>query len=308
MPRVSVVTPSYNRKEFLWEAIDSVRAQTYRDFEIIVVDDGSTDGTAEQLTERYGKEVRLLSLPHTGLPASGRNAGIQAAGGEFVAFLDSDDLWRPQKLERQIAAAERDPKAVLYYALAKKFGASESQGVTMRFHYRPSGRVFNFLIFYNFIPTLTTLVRRDVFERVGFFDTRPDLRAAEDYDMWLRIARLHRVRYVPEVLAEYRLHPENISSNIFAGYDRIERVLQKTFGHNGTPKFLQRKALSHNEMGRFEFGLLLCDRREEVLAHLQRAVRIDPLCLTGWAGLLLMRCVQFSRLKRVATHCIRAVL
>jgi glycosyltransferase involved in cell wall biosynthesis len=300
MPRVSVIIPSYNRKPLLFEAIDSVRNQTYRDFEIIVADDGSTDGSPDEVLRRYGSDVRVLRLPHTGLPASGRNAGIQAAQGEFVAFLDSDDLWLPQKLERQMAVADRNPRAALFYSLAKKFGSPMSKGVTMRFHYRPSRCAFYFLLFYNSIPTLTALVRRSALDTVGHFDTDPDLRAAEDYDLWLRIARHYPVRYVPGIVAQYRLHPDNISQNIFAGFDRWEKILHKTFRTPGVPRYLQRKALSHIEVGRFEFGLLLKQHPDEVRPALLRALHVDPFCPTAWAGLALLRLMKFDRLKSAA--------
>jgi glycosyltransferase involved in cell wall biosynthesis len=300
-PRVSVIIPSYNRKELLAKAIESVQRQTYKDFEIIVADDGSTDGTPAFLAERYGDAVRVLALPHTGLPASGRNAGTLAARGEFLAFLDSDDLWLPHKLEQQVHAAERYPDAALFYSLAQKIGSPAVKGVTMSFHYRPSGRVFYFLVFYNFIPTLTTMVRRSVLEDVGLFDTDPELRAAEDYDLWLRIARRHEVRYVRGILAQYRLHSENISSNIFSGFDRWEMILKRIFHEYGTPEFIRRKAFSHIEMGRFQFGLLLRDRVADVRPALHRAIRIDPYCVSAYCGLALLKYLGFDRMKRMVT-------
>jgi glycosyltransferase involved in cell wall biosynthesis len=300
-PAVSVIIPTYNRADLLPEAINSVLTQTYSDYEVIVVDHGSTDDTLAMLRRNYAGRVRTVALPHCPLPACARNAGVAAATGDYVAFLDSDDIWLPFKLERQMQAAGRHPKVALFYSLAQKFGGAASGGITMQYHYRPSGRVFYPLLFYNFIPTLTTLVRRNVFAKVGHFDMASDLRGAEDYDLWLRIARKHTVRYVPGVLARYRSHPDNLSSDILSGFDRCDKVLRKTFARDNVPRFIQRKALSHIEMGRFEFGLILQNSPDDVRPALERAIYIDPFCLTARMGLLLLRWVGFYRLKRAAT-------
>ena len=120
MPRVSVIIPTYNRADLLGEAIDSVLAQSYQDFEMIVADDGSTDETA-MVASKYGDKVRFLALPHRGQPAAPRNAGIAAATGEYISFLDSDDLYLPDKLALQVPALDENPKVGMVYSSAHFF-------------------------------------------------------------------------------------------------------------------------------------------------------------------------------------------
>ena len=175
MPKVSIIIPTYNRKDLLLEALSSVFTQQYTDFEIIVVDHGSTDGTAAWVRETYGPRVRCLELPYCPLPACPRNAGIAAALGSYIAFLDSDDIWLPNKLALQVQALESAPQAGWSYGNARRFGDPSQENVLeigrWQFH---TGRVFNYLLEGNFIPTCTVMVRKSCLEEVGSFDMTPD--------------------------------------------------------------------------------------------------------------------------------------
>lgn len=207
MPRVSVVIPTYNRARLICETLDSVLAQTYRDFEIIVVDDGSTDGTQE-VVSRYGPSLRYLRQENAG-PAAARNAGIRASGGEYVAFLDSDDLWLPRKLEEEMAVLASEPSCAWAYCDVEMFDGQNGRviGRYGKLVHRPrQGWVPRWLLLGDFVASPTPVVRRTVFEQVGYFDESDVLRHREDWDMWLRIAARYPVRYLPQVLARYRRH------------------------------------------------------------------------------------------------------
>ena len=204
MTRVSVVIPTYNRADLIGKTLDSVLAQTYGDLEIIVVDDGSTDDTRAILSQYRDKRLSDICQENQG-PGLARNTGIRAAKGEWVAFVDSDDLWVPEKLERQLALLDSLPELMWVYSDACFFDSETGQ--TLYVHSRRGrqyeGHVAHQLIMGCFIPSPTPVIRRSVFDDVGMFWDAPK---AEDWDMWLRIAAKYPVRKVHEVLAGYRNH------------------------------------------------------------------------------------------------------
>lgn len=210
-PRVSVVIPAYNAARYLPQAIDSVLAQTFRDYEVIVVDDGSTDDTPRVLSW-YEDEVAVIRQPNQGRAAA-RNAGIAAARGEYIAFLDADDLWLPEKLERQLALFRRRPEigwAYCDYRRLNEKGPEETTYLRRRgLQPPPEGWILPELLATGVAWTMTVVVRRECFGRVGLFD--PSFPVAQDYDMWLRLAAEYEVGCVNEPLALYRRHPEQVT-------------------------------------------------------------------------------------------------
>jgi glycosyltransferase involved in cell wall biosynthesis len=224
MPSVSVVIPTYNRKDTLEETLQSVYNQTFRDFEIIVVDHGSTDGTEEWLQTNHAGKIRVIKLPYCPLPGCPRNAGIKAALGTYVAFLDSDDLWLPRKLEKQIAALEKDARLGWSYGNAERFGPGVKKGTPEVGQWQlHSGRVFEKLMMENFVPSCTVVVRKSCFETTGVFDLSPELRSSEDYELWLRLAARYDVVAMKEVIARYRVSESQMSS------DQTKRTGPETF-------------------------------------------------------------------------------
>jgi glycosyltransferase involved in cell wall biosynthesis len=229
MPRVSVVIPTYNRGELLRETIDSVLAQTYHDFEIIVVDDGSTDNTAQLLT-RYQDDVRLVYRAHKNCGvAATRNHGIRLARGEFLAFLDSDDRWLPQKLERQLQFADAHPEYGLIATEISSFnkrGAVKAQNKTATYRIK-NGHVVEHLLFGNWIQTSTVLARRECVQAVGGFDEEVG-QFGEDWLTWMRIAARSAIYFMPEPLVEYRIHEESLTSHLpEAQYESLMKILAK---------------------------------------------------------------------------------
>lgn len=208
MPRVSVIIPVFNRADLIAETLDSVLAQTYRDFEIVVVNDGSTDNTLRVLSNYKAHNVRVISQRNQGQGIA-RNTGIHASKGDLIAFLDSDDLWLPKKLECQLSLFDSQPNLAWCYSDAMCFSGKTNHDL-YPFSYRNKpykGQVAIYLLLKCFIPTLTVVVLRSVFNEVGLFCNLPK---AQDWDLWLRIAARHPIRRVPEVLARYRMHEGNI--------------------------------------------------------------------------------------------------
>ena len=214
-PRVSVLIPTYNCARFLPDAIESVLAQTFQDFEIIVVDDGSTDDTA-QVVSRY-PQVRYILKEHSGISAS-RNAAVSAATGEIVAFLDADDMFTPEKLQKQVDYLDENPDCHLIFTKAENFYEDEQaeQGEKQQALYNASLERC----------IITCAIRRSVFEKYGNF--RTDYPHGEDTQFMYRlsISGLSINHCLPEVLYKRRVHSSNISlTHEGAGANRLMEIM-----------------------------------------------------------------------------------
>jgi len=207
---VSVIIPTFNRSAFLKESIESVLAQTYRDFELIVVDDGSTDNTPE-IMSLFEVKISTITSKHEG-PSAARNRGIMAAQGEFIAFLDSDDLWLPDKLEKQINFFRSNPE--VFVCQTEEIWIRNGVRVNPREkHKKYSGWIFDRCLPLCIVSPSAVMIHRNVFDRVGLFDeTMP---ACEDYDLWLRIAPHYQIYLIEEPLAIKRGgHPDQQSKRV----------------------------------------------------------------------------------------------
>lgn len=227
---VSVVIPTYNGARYIREAVNSALAQKYQPLEVIVVDDGSTDNTADVLKPVIDR-IRYIKKANGG-PASARNAGIKEAKGEFIAFLDGDDVWESHKLTWQMPAFE-DANVGLVYADASVIDVDGKLLENNSHLVKSEGLVFENLFRKNFIPTSTVVVRKSCIEEAGYFDEDRELVSVEDYDLWLKIAARHPIRYIDMILTKYRRHPHNISTDLARSYFGEKKVLEnalKTFG------------------------------------------------------------------------------
>jgi len=236
MPRVSVIIPTYNRKEYVQEAIDSVLAQTYTDYEIIVIDDGSSDVTGEALRARYGDRIRYIWQENQGESAA-RNYGIGISQGEFVALLDSDDLWLPDKLAKQIDVLDRNPDKVLVFTASWKIDATgrRLESLPVCSNVDESQLTLESLCLKNAMgyAVSTVLIRRHTLELVGRFD--PTIRYGEDWDLWLKLRRQGEFISLNEPLACYRQHggsqwhnpsPETIDQRLVDHQRMLEKVFK----------------------------------------------------------------------------------
>jgi glycosyltransferase involved in cell wall biosynthesis len=216
MPRVSILLTCYNHLRFLPAALDGVRTQTFSDFEILALDDGSTDGTREWLTEQAKTEPRMRLIfneKNLGTYAT-LNVGLAEAKGEFIAILNDDDLWAPEKLARQVEMMDAIPKIGIVHVggwFIDDDGNRHPDPAPLGFPYPRTrrGDILTDLIDHNQMITSSVLVRRAAFEQCGEFNTA--LFGSGDWEMWLRIARRWEVGYVDEPLAFYRVHGSNAS-------------------------------------------------------------------------------------------------
>lgn len=211
-PRVSIIIPVYNGTAFVAEAIQSALAQTYQDFEIIVADDGSIDDI-EKVLQPYSQKIIYLRFSHRGISAT-RNAAILQSHGEFIALLDSDDLWEPEKLALQIAYLDAHPEFALVYSYSTNFTDDSEGNVALVRRLDFEGFIFKDLFTINSFANSTIIMRRNVFDEVNGYDE--SLSAMEDYDLNLRIGRDHQIGRVPQALLRRRIHPGSFYSS---GYD-----------------------------------------------------------------------------------------
>jgi glycosyltransferase involved in cell wall biosynthesis len=209
-PLVSVVVPVYNGAKYLRQALDSALGQTYQPLQVVVVDDGSSDGSWEVMLS-YGGRVRSLRQDNAGV-AEARNAGIQASYGELIAFLDQDDWWLPGKVEKQVASFRSEERVALVHTGVSQY--SEADGALVSGIYDTSvshllqGNCYEQLLLGNGVYNSSVMIRRSVLTSAGMFDPRIPGNTVQDYDLWLRIARHNRLGYVPEPLTVLRLHNE----------------------------------------------------------------------------------------------------
>jgi len=191
------------------QALESIFAQTYQNFEVIVSDDGSTDNT-EELLRQYGDRVIYLKIIHSGLPSVARNAALNQANGKYIAFLDSDDVWLPEKLKIQVDALENNLRLglVCSNAFLTNSDGKESNQLYQIPGKGGSGSIFLDLLRDNYIITSSVMVRREIIQKIGKFSEAIELRAIEDYVLWLRIALEWQVKYFEEPLVVYSDSPQ----------------------------------------------------------------------------------------------------
>ena len=228
-PAVSIVLPTFNRLRYLPSAVQSVFAQTFADWELIIADDGSEGETAAYLeTLNNPPRVRVLRLPHTANPGSVRNCAWQVARGEYIAFLDSDDVWLPEKLALQLASLQSHPERGWSHTA---FSLIDAAGVpisgVMTSWPATEGWIAERLVRMEIaVATSTLMIRRQLLEQVGGFDIKQ--RMCEDYDLWLRLSELSEIDGVDQTLLHKRRHQEHYGNyaNAFEGRLRaLEKML-----------------------------------------------------------------------------------
>ncbi len=246
MPKVDVIIPAYNAAKYLPEAIESVVAQTFEDWEILLVDDGSTDNTAEVVApylENLGSKLKYIRKANGGLPAA-RNTAIRSSSAEFLALLDADDAWLPCRLSESLKSFEGRPQVGLTYGFNDRID--------------PAGRVIDtfdsrqkngegFIAPYIYmrkvdLPCPTITFRRKCVDEVGLFDE--SLRATEDRDLWFRIALQYEVALVPKVIAHYRVSPNSMSTDPGRMLKAQLQFIEKYYGSPGCGVLARQIALS----------------------------------------------------------------
>ena len=266
MSRISVIIPAYNAAAFVREAIDSVLAQTHPDVEVIVVDDSSTDDTPAILSS-YGDRIRVHRQPNGGVSAA-RNRGASMSSGEWIAFLDADDVWTPDKLERQLASATTPISYTNRYNFGLRGDLPEDQSEATPLL---DGDIFVALMLRgNFVTTSSVMIRRALFLDLGGFARSP--RVCEDWDLWLRVAARHEFGVVANPLVGYRFTAASLSTN----YRAMSAARREVIG-----------------------AALASDRGRELSWHLRRRIWSETFRTNGWdagrSGAALEALKEFAR-------------
>ncbi|MFX1502247.1 MAG: glycosyltransferase family 2 protein, partial [Promethearchaeota archaeon] len=207
---VSIIIPTYNRGNVIRETITSVLNQTYQNFQIFIIDDGSNDETTNIVQSFNDKRIKYIFQTHSGLPAKGRNTGLKKIKGEYVAFLDSDDIWFPRKLEIQINLFEKNPNILLIATNGVLFPTKLNMKVIpLKKNIKIS---FKQLLEKNIIINSSVLFKKEVISMVGLLDENINLKYGEDFDYWLRILRFKdkSILIIKNILVKYRENTESL--------------------------------------------------------------------------------------------------
>jgi len=282
-PLVTIITPTYNRAAFLPQAIDGVLAQTYENFELIIVDDGSTDNSPEILSEYQSKDERIRVYRQENQGQSiARNKAITEARGEFICFLDSDNYWAPDKLEQQLNLFETNPSVDVIYGdiVTVDENSIELSRKNMK---RYSGNISRWMLRDNCVSMNTAMARRRCFDEMGGMSGQR--RVADDYDLWLRFSARYRFLYVPEYWAYYRVMEDQISSDKTARFESNEAIIRdfrRKFPDALTDKeFDVGFAVFYVRKARY---LASTGRKREAFGELFKALSYRPLEKVVWRG------------------------
>jgi len=235
-PVVSVVIPTYNQAELLEKALRSVLDQTFHDWEVIVVDNFSTDNTRDIVEKFQDCRFRYLQCRNNGIIAASRNLGVKHSNGGYIAFLDSDDLWYPSKLSTALEYLSKGADAVCHGMWIRSDGNPMLKNIPQQ----PKGSFFEALLFLgnSIITTSTVVVKRDWLIHYDAFSEDPQIVTAEDYDLWLRLLKNNiSWKVIPEVLGEYIIHGKNESKNIQRQMDAEEAVVLRYFNEMPSHSF-----------------------------------------------------------------------
>jgi glycosyltransferase involved in cell wall biosynthesis len=298
MPKVDVIIPAYNAARYLPTAIESVIAQTFEDWQILVVDDGSTDNTAEVVApflERLGPKIKYIKQPNGGVSAA-RNTAIRNSSAELLAMLDADDVWVDCRLSESLKCFEGRPQVGLSYGFNTTI---DLEGRVINTYDQrqenAEGRIAPYLYMRRVdLPCCTVTLRRRCIDEVGIFDET--LRITEDRDLWLRIALRYEIALVPKVIAHYRTSPDSLTKNPERMLNAQVQFIEKHYGAPGCGKVARQIALSRVYKEQAE-ALLRGQRRWAALINSLRAVALYPLEVNNLrtAGSLVLRCAGINR-------------
>lgn len=230
-PLVSIIIPAYNSEKFIEQAIKSVQNQTYSNFEVIVIDDGSTDNTNSVVRSISEQDDRIncYKIEPSHRPSVPRNYGIRKAKGKFIAFLDSDDLWSKDKLQRQLKIFRQNPKIIFVYSMSITFGDVNLFSPfyeLLPLPFRAARSRDDLIQIGNTIPLSSVIVKTDKLKTIGGFDEDPQLQV-EDYDLWLRLSELGDFIFIPRIDTYYRIHSAQFSADWETRKKRLKYLAKK---------------------------------------------------------------------------------
>lgn len=294
-PKISVIVPTYNCAKYLGQAIESILTQSIPAFEVIVIDDGSSDDTRSVLSA-FQNQISVIHQKNKGV-SSARNTGISAANGDWIAFLDSDDIWLPNKLELFVEAMSAFPDSLVYYS-EFSFLKADHQGVfaapeslyelnsDIRCDEEHSGWIYHQLLLTNWVLTSTAIINRSIFDTVEMFDE--NLVIAEDWDLFLRISRQGKFYKIKQPLTLYRITPNSLTKTI-KPINYTNRVLNSAIsqyglsspdGQNVDLQEFRRRAF----IRQFEYGLAAYKNKwySNCKASMSSAIKSRPLSVQAW--------------------------
>lgn len=319
-PKVSVVIPTYNRAHLIGESIQSVLAQTFPDFQLIIVDDGSSDGTETVVKGFNDPRIRYIYQENRGISGA-QNTGIRQAEGQYIAFLGSDDLWLPKLLELEVPILDTNPDVDLVYSKAQAIDADGNlKGQILGAFQKYPGETFKSELYGDSVCTITAVMRRQCFDRVGLFDENLSTRV--DWDMWVRMAKHYRFAHIDKVLAHFRIHPGRYTRTRLDDFAKVcengIKVLDKAFSDPDLPEeILAIRPIAYRNVY-MDIGLRWLSARDwwDSARYLWKAICISPspvltpfrilwlilfynvLSKTRWGSRLVSKLVALKRGKR----------
>ena len=296
-PLVSVVIPTFNHAPLLKRALDSVVAQTYSDWEAIVINNFSTDETIDVVNSFKDNRIRLVNFKNNGIIAASRNQGIKLAQGKFVAFLDSDDNWYPKKLERCIDHAMHGATLVCHGEIWINSDLS-----TRAVMYGPVSRAdYQSLLFRgNCISTSTTFIETELLRSVNGFDESTEIVTAEDYDLWIRLAATKPTTvFIPEILGEFHRLSNSASSAVLRNLSSEKAVLRKHFAEQ--PASVLTRLRQRHRLAIADYGAArqLTSQPVQALKLFASSIRLSPFVFKIYPAVLILIFISLIRYKKL---------
>ena len=297
-PLISVVMPTFNHAQFLRDSIGSVVAQTYSNWKLIIVNNFSTDETVQIVESFEDPRISLINYQNHGIIAAARNQGIQAASGELIAFLDSDDLWYPNKLSMSVQQFLEGNEIICHGELWVEEGRKSRK---IFYGPRKNAEYQNLLRRGNCISTSAVVVRTSLIKEVGGFDQNAQFVTAEDYDLWLKLTQINQhIVFIPEILGEFRRHSGNASNSVLRNLNAELAVVASHFANTkqgpfSSLLFRQREARAYYGAAR---GLFASDQLAESFNLFRKSLMKSPFVIRTFPGLILLIAKIIRRLIR----------
>ena len=296
-PLVSVVIPTFNHAKLLKRALESVVAQSFKNWEAIVVNNFSTDETIQVVQSLNDRRIKLINFKNSGIIAASRNRGIESATGQYVAFLDSDDAWYPTKLQKCVDQAANGAQFICHGEVWINSNLSKREVM-----YGPAKNATYAKLLYrgNCISTSATFIQTELLKFLGGFDESPEIVTAEDYDMWMRLAALKpKTIFIPEVLGEFYRLADSASSAVMRSLASEKVVLTKHFTQRRGKTLTKFKNRHRLAIAHYGAARQLSTQPKQAFILFGQALRLSPLVLRIYPGVVLLYFYRFAKVKKL---------
>ena len=296
-PWVSVVIPTFNHAKLLKRALESVVAQSFKNWEAIVVNNFSTDETIQVVQSLNDRRIKLINFKNSGIIAASRNRGIESATGQYVAFLDSDDAWYPTKLQKCVDQAANGAQFICHGEVWINSNLSKREVM-----YGPAENATYAKLLYrgNCISTSATFIQTEILKSLGGFDESAEIITAEDYDMWMRIAALKpKTIFIPEVLGEFYRLADSASSAVMRSLASEKVVLAKHFAQRRDKLLAKFKNRHRLAIAHYGAARQLSTQPKQAFILFGQALRLSPFVLRIYPGVVLLCFYRFAKVKKL---------